>query len=89
MAGGTHPQPSGGTASALNETLVLSLPTPVAGMLQREAKARKKSIAAIVTEWLEEVAEDRDAIRAANAAEKRSAGKKNIKAEDLYKQCGL
>jgi hypothetical protein len=89
MAGGANQLNTSGTGAALNEPLILNLPAPIAGMLQREAKARKKSMAAIVTEWLEEMAEDRDAIRAANAAEKRSAGKPSISAEELYKQCGL
>ena len=45
-----------------------------------ERKAEK-----IIGEWLE----DRDAMKAADAAEKRSAGKPNIAAKELYKQCGL
>ncbi len=45
-----------------------------------EQKAEK-----IITEWRE----DRDAIKAANAAEKRSEGKPRIRAQDLYKECRL
>jgi len=89
MAGGAGQLETSGAGAAFNETLILSLPAPIAGMLKREAKARKKTIAAIVTEWLEEQAEDRAAQKALAKAIKANKGKPSIKAEDLYAECGL
>lgn len=39
----------------------------------------------IIVQWLE----DREDIKAADAAERRSKGKPNVKAADLFKECGL
>ena len=43
------------------KTVVLNLPETLAGVLQREAKARKKTMPEIVTEWLQNEADEREA----------------------------
>lgn len=39
----------------------------------------------IIVQWLEDSAD----IKAADASERRSKGKPNVKAEDLFAECGL
>ncbi len=51
-----------------------------AGRLDINRKAEK-----IIVQWLE----DRDAIKAANASERASKGKPNVKASDLFRECGI
>lgn len=67
----------------------ISLPANLANMLEKEARARRKSIAAMMAEWLHEQAEDRAARKSLEKAIKANKGKPSIKAEDLYAQCGL
>lgn len=79
-----------GTASITSATTItISIPAPVAGMLEREAKARHKTMASIIAEWLQEQADERAAQKALAKAIKANKGKPSIKAEDLYAQCGL
>ena len=50
------------------------------GRLSINRKAEK-----IILEWLE----DREDMKAADTSERRSKGKPNVKAADLFKECGL
>lgn len=67
----------------------VELPTEVVGMLKAEARLRRKSIAAILNDWLQERAEDRAAEKALRAALKINKGKPSIAAGDLYRECGI
>lgn len=53
------------------------LPTGTMSISKRAGK--------IITQWLD----DQEAIKAADAAERRSKGKPNVSATDLYRECGL
>lgn len=66
-------------------TETIELPANVAGLLKAEAKARHKSLTSLLAEIIEDLAD----ARAADKAEKASKGKPNIRAQDLYKECGL
>jgi len=61
------------------------LPPELLDAFAQEARARRRSPAAMFKELLEDLAD----ARAADAAERRSKGKARVKAEDLYRECGL
>lgn len=68
-------------------TSALDLPLDVIGMLKKEAKAHRKSIAAYMREWLEDQADAREAARIIKRID---AGKeKLIPAEEVYKKLGI
>lgn len=76
---------SSGAGLIATGTATVELPAEVADLLQKEAKRHRKSIARYVAEWLEDQAD----ARTADKAEKASKGKPTIRAQDLYKECGL
>lgn len=43
------------------ETVTLTLPADVAGMLEKEARAHRKPVAKFIQEWLEDQADAREA----------------------------
>ena len=72
--------PQGGTAA-------LELPADLVSMLEKEAKVRRKTIAKVVREWLEDQADARDATRIMKRIEE---GKERlIPAEEVYKKLGI
>ena len=72
----------GGDEIKLSHDLAVRLkntPFPV-GRMSLQRKAEK-----IIAEWLD----DREDTKAADASARKSAGKPNVSAADLYRQCGL
>ena len=74
--------PQSGTAS-------LELPADLVSMLEKEARAHRKTIPAYMRQWLEERAEARASERALRAAQKINNGKPSVAAADLYRDCGI
>ena len=67
------------------EIKVLELPASLYDQLQREARRSRKSIAGLMTMWIQ----DRQDAIAADRAERASQGKPSVKAEDLFRECGV
>lgn len=70
-------------------TAALELPADLVSMLEKEARAHRKTIPAYMRQWLEERAETRAAERALRAAQKINKGKPSVAAADLYRECGI
>ena len=83
------PNPSRRTALPQSGTAALELPADLVSMLEKEARAHRKTIPVYMREWLEERAEARAAERALRAAQKVNKGKPTIAAADLYRECGI
>ena len=60
----------------------LELPAALFEQLQREVKRSHTSITGLMASWIE----DRTA---ADRAERASKGKLNVKADDLFRECGI
>jgi len=65
----------------------LSLPADVASMLEKEAKSRRKSVAAVLRELLEDRADARDARKILKRV--RDGKEKTIPATEVYHKLGL
>lgn len=67
--------------------VAVKLPADVAGMLQKEARARRKTVGELVRDWLQDNADAREAERRWKAHE---AGKTQaIPAGEVYKRLGI
>lgn len=54
---------SGTKAALAGTTISIELPENIAAMLQEEARLRKKPVAALILEWLENQADEREAAK--------------------------
>ena len=74
------PLPGAGTVS-------VDLPKDLANMLQKQARAHRKPVAAYLREWLEDQADAREATR--RWKDIQSGKTKTIPAEEVYKRLGI
>lgn len=65
----------------------VSLPADVASMLEKEAKSRRTSVAAVLREFLEDRADVRDARKILKRL--KDGKEKTIPAAEVYKKLGL
>ena len=74
--------------SDLGESCVtITLPPDVASLIEREAKAARRSVAAMLREWAQDHADGREAARRLKKIE--SGKVKSVAAEDVYKRLGV
>ena len=74
--------------SDLSESCVkISLPPDVASLLEREAKAARRSVAVMLREWAQDHADGREAARRLKKIE--SGKVKTVPAEEVYKRLGI
>ncbi len=74
--------------SDLSESCVtINLPPDVASLLEREAKAARRSVSAMLREWAQDHADGREAARRLKKIE--SGKVKTVPAEDVYKRLGI
>ena len=65
----------------------VELPAELVGMLKAEARARRKSIAATLADWLQDQAAAREANRRWRSLQ--SGKTKAVPAEEVYKRLGI
>jgi len=65
----------------------IELPVEIAAMLKAEARRSRKSIAAIIANWLQDQADAREAERRWKSL--RSGKTKAVAPEDVYKRLGI
>ena len=68
-------------------TVSVDLPADLASMLQKEAKVKRKPIATVVREWLEDQADGREAAKIWKRIQ--DGKEKLIPAEEVYKKLGI